>query len=293
MTPSIVIFGEMLWDMLPSGKQPGGAPMNVAIHLKNFGLNPTFISRVGTDDLGVELTDYLNRKGLSTQFVQIGETHLTGIVKVNLTDKTEVAYKIVQPVAWDYIQPDPGVDAVVAKSDVFLYGSLAVRNQQTKDTLYHLLEKAPLKVFDVNLRPPHYDRQTVEYLLSKADIVKVNEHELAIVAGWYGILPDPQTQMKFLADKFKLQTICLTLGANGAVVLDQDGFTSQGGYEVQVQDTIGSGDSFLAMFLKHILAGSPVSLALKNACAVGAMVATYQGATPSISDIELEEFLNN
>lgn len=293
MTPSIVIFGEMLWDMLPSGKQPGGAPMNVAIHLKNFGLNPAFISRVGTDDLGVELTDYLNRKGLSTEFVQIGETHLTGIVKVNLTDKTEVAYKIVQPVAWDYIQPDPRLDEVVAKSDVFLYGSLAVRNQQTKDTLYHLLEKAPLKVFDVNLRPPHYDRPTIEYLLAKADIVKVNEHELAIVAGWYGILPDPQTQMKFLVDKFKLQMICLTLGANGAMVLDRDGFTSQGGYEVEVQDTIGSGDSFLAMFLKHILAGSSVALALKNACAVGALVATYQGATPSISDIELEQFLNN
>ncbi|WP_159477248.1 carbohydrate kinase [Dyadobacter sp. 3J3] len=293
MTPSIVIFGEMLWDMLPSGKQPGGAPMNVAIHLKNFGLNPTFISRVGTDDLGVELTENLNRKGLSTEFVQIGETHLTGIVKVNLTDKTEVAYKIVQPVAWDYIQPDPRLDEVVAKSDVFLYGSLAVRNQQTKDTLYHLLELAPLKVFDVNLRPPHYDRPTIEYLLSKADIVKVNEHELAIVAGWYGILPDAQTQMKFLVDKFELQMICLTLGANGAVVLDQDGFTSQGGYQVEVQDTIGSGDSFLAMFLKHILAGSPVSLALKNACAVGALVATYQGATPSISDLELEKFLTN
>ena len=293
MTPSIVIFGEMLWDMLPSGKQPGGAPMNVAIHLKNFGLNPTFISRVGTDDLGVELTDYLNRKGLSTEFVQIGETHLTGIVKVNLTDKTEVAYKIVQPVAWDYIQPDPQLDDVVAESDVFLYGSLAVRNQQTKDTLYHLLEKAPLKVFDVNLRPPHYDRATIEYLLTQADIVKVNEHELAIVAEWYGILPDPQTQMKFLVDKFKLRMICLTLGANGAVVLDENGFTSQGGYEVEVQDTIGSGDSFLAMFLKHILAGSSVAVALKNACAVGALVATYQGATPSISDVELEKFLTN
>ena len=293
MTPSIVIFGEMLWDMLPSGKQPGGAPMNVAIHLKNFGLNPTFISRVGTDDLGVELTDYLNRKGLSTEFVQIGETHLTGIVKVNLTDKTEVAYKIVQPVAWDYIQPDQRLDEVVAGSDVFLYGSLAVRNQQTKDTLYHLLDKAPLKVFDVNLRPPHYDRPTIEYLLSKADIVKVNEHELAIVAEWYGILPDPQTQMKFLVDKFKLRMICLTLGAHGAVVLDENGFTSQGGYEVEVQDTIGSGDSFLAMFLKHLLAGSSVAIALKNACAVGALVATYQGATPSISDAELEKFLTN
>jgi len=293
MTPSIVIFGEMLWDMLPSGKQPGGAPMNVAIHLKNFGLNPTFISRVGTDDLGVELTDYLSRQGLSTDFIQIGETHLTGIVKVNLTDKTEVAYKIVQPVAWDYIQPDPRMDEIVANSDVFLYGSLAVRNQQTKDTLYQLLEEAPLKVFDVNLRPPHYDRPTIEYLLSKADIVKVNEHELAIVAGWFGILPDQKTQMKYLADRFNLRMICLTLGANGAMVLDAGGFTTQEGYPVEVQDTIGSGDSFLAMFLKHMLAGSPVSTALKNACAVGALVATYQGATPAISESELEQFLNN
>ncbi|SEI95691.1 fructokinase [Dyadobacter koreensis] len=293
MTPSIVIFGEMLWDMLPSGKQPGGAPMNVAIHLKNFGLNPTFISRVGTDDLGVELTDYLSSQGLSTDFIQIGETHLTGIVKVNLTDKTEVAYKIVQPVAWDYIQPDPRMDEIVANSDVFLYGSLAVRNQQTKDTLYQLLEEAPLKVFDVNLRPPHYDRPTIEYLLSKADIVKVNEHELAIVAGWFGILPDQKTQMKYLADRFNLRMICLTLGANGAMVLDAGGFTTQEGYPVEVQDTIGSGDSFLAMFLKHMLAGSPVSTALKNACAVGALVATYQGATPAISESELEHFLNN
>ena len=293
MTPSIVIFGEMLWDMLPSGKQPGGAPMNVAIHLKNFGLNPTFISRVGTDDLGVELTDYLSRQGLSTDFIQIGETHLTGIVKVNLTDKTEVAYKIVQPVAWDYIQPDPRMDEIVANSDVFLYGSLAVRNQQTKDTLYQLLEEAPLKVFDVNLRPPHYDRPTIEYLLSKADIVKVNEHELAIVAGWFGILPDQKTQMKYLADRFNLRMICLTLGANGAMVLDAGGFTTQEGYPVEVQDTIGSGDSFLAMFLKHMLAGSPVSTALKNACAVGALVATHQGATPAISENELEQFLNN
>jgi len=293
MTPSIVIFGEMLWDMLPSGKQPGGAPMNVAIHLKNFGLNPTFISRVGTDDLGVELTDYLSSQGLSTDFIQIGETHLTGIVKVNLTDKTEVAYKIVQPVAWDYIQPDPRMDEIVANSDVFLYGSLAVRNQQTKDTLYQLLEEAPLKVFDVNLRPPHYDRPTIEYLLSKADIVKVNEHELAIVAGWFGILPDQKTQMKYLADRFNLRMICLTLGANGAMVLDAGGFTTQEGYPVEVQDTIGSGDSFLAMFLKHMLAGSPVSTALKNACAVGALVATYQGATPAISESELEQFLNN
>ena len=293
MTPSIAIFGEMLWDMLPSGKQPGGAPMNVAIHMKNFGINPSFISRVGTDDLGVELTDYLHRQGLSTDYVQVGETHLTGIVKVNLTDKTEVTYKIVQPVAWDYIQADKKTADLVENTDVFLYGSLSARNPQTRETLYQLLELAKLKIFDVNLRPPHYDRPTVEHLIQYADIVKMNEHELNIVAGWFGILPDPETQMKFLKDRFDLKMICVTLGSEGAIVLDSDGFTSHGGYAVEVQDTIGSGDSFLAMFLKQILSGAPVSEALKNACAVGALVATHQGATPLISEYELEKFLNN
>ena len=88
MKSQITIFGEMLWDMLPTGKQPGGAPMNVAIHLKNFGLNPAFISRIGDDDLGGELMEYLDNKGLITDFVQTGITHLTGVVKVNLTNKT-------------------------------------------------------------------------------------------------------------------------------------------------------------------------------------------------------------
>ncbi len=128
--------------MLPSGKQPGGAPMNVAIHLKNFGMNPTFISRVGNDDLGVELTDYLNRKGFSTEFIQIGATHLTGIVKVNLTDKTEVTYKIVQPVAWDYIQPDPRLDEVVAKSDVFLYGTLGCQKSADQRHAFSITERS-------------------------------------------------------------------------------------------------------------------------------------------------------
>ena len=291
MKSQITIFGEMLWDMLPTGKQPGGAPMNVAIHLKNFGLNPAFISRLGDDDLGVELMEYLENKGLTTDFIQTGITHLTGIVKVNLTNKTEVTYKIVQPVAWDYIQLTPENKDLVSNSDVFVYGSLSVRSTQSRDTLFELLEDAKLKVFDVNIRPPHFDRATAEHLLRKADIVKVNEHELKTVADWYGISDELETQMKFLYERFSLQMVCVTLGAEGAKVLDAEGFHSQTGYPVEVQDTIGSGDSFLAMFLKEYINGSTISTALRKACAVGALVATHQGATPALSESELENFL--
>jgi fructokinase len=291
MKPKITVFGEMLWDMLPSGKQPGGAPMNVAIHLKNFGMNPAFISRVGDDDLGVELMEYLNNQQFNTNFIQTGITHLTGIVKVNLTDKTEVTYKIVQPVAWDYIQTTPENQQLVKDSDVFVYGTLSVRSQQSRDTLFELLKEAKLKVFDVNIRPPHLDRTTTEYLLQQADVVKVNEHEITTVCDWFGIQPELETQMKFLYERFNLRLVCVTLGADGAVVLSNDGFHKQGGYVVEVQDTIGSGDSFLAMFLKEFISGSTIPSALKKACAVGALVASHRGATPNISESELDHFL--
>ncbi|MCF0064669.1 carbohydrate kinase [Dyadobacter chenwenxiniae] len=291
MKPKITVFGEMLWDMLPSGKQPGGAPMNVAIHLKNFDMNPAFISRVGDDDLGAELMEYLHHQNFNTDFIQTGITHLTGIVKVNLTDKTEVTYKIVQPVAWDYIQTTPENKQLVKDSDVFVYGTLSVRSQQSRDTLFELLKDAKLKVFDVNIRPPHLDRATTEYLLQQADIVKVNEHELNTVCTWFGIQPELETQMKFLYERFNLKLVCVTLGADGAIVLSGDGFHSQRGYVVEVQDTIGSGDSFLAMFLKEYVSGLPIPSALTKACAVGALVASYNGATPDISESELDHFL--
>lgn len=123
--PQIICFGEVLWDVLPSGKMPGGAPMNVAIHLTYNGFSPLIISRVGNDDLGKELVRFLQQKNISTQWIQTGEAHLTGVVKANISDKNEVTYKIVEPVAWDYIQYDEQVGELVAASDVFIYGSLA------------------------------------------------------------------------------------------------------------------------------------------------------------------------
>ena len=215
---SIVCFGEILWDVLPSGKQPGGAPFNVAVHLHQLGQPVALISRVGHDDLGQELLDFLTARGLDTAHVQRGETHLTGVVKANVGDRNEVVYKIVQPVAWDYIQYDDALARLVAEADMFVFGSLAARQEGTRGTLYQLLEHARFRVFDVNLRAPHYTRETIEYLLAHADLVKVNEHELAEIMGWYGQPATEATALPWLAQRLGLQAVCVTLGADGAML---------------------------------------------------------------------------
>ncbi len=283
MTPTITCFGEILWDVLPTSKQPGGAPMNVAADLRNFGLNAQLISRVGTDELGSELLDFLTRKGIPTELIQVGQSHLTGVAKANVSDSNEVTYKIVQPVAWDYIQLEPNLLDVVRQSDVFVYGSLAARSSQTRETLLALLAVAPYTVFDVNLRAPHYDRAMVEELLQQADVAKINEHELVELAGWYGEGNDLHGAIYQLRERYQLEKLCATLGGDGAVLLDETGMYSQVGFPINVEDTIGSGDAFLAAFLYKTLQGESAGKTLEFACATGAYVATQQGATPAFS----------
>ena len=283
----IACFGEMLWDVLPTGKQPGGAPLNVAVHLHNFGLDAQIISRVGHDDLGAELLAFVASKGISTRYVQRGETHLTGVVKANVSDSLEVTYQIVKPVAWDYIQYDAGLSELVQAAEAFVFGSLAARHAPSRETLYRLLQQARLKVFDVNLRPPHYSRDVVTYLLNQADIVKLNHHELAELAGWFGVSPDENTALRWLAERFGLQAVCVTKGADGAALWVGEQLYCSPGIAVQVQDTIGSGDAFLAALLRGWLAGHTPADYLAFACAAGSLVASYQGATPAISEAQV------
>ena len=288
---SIVCFGEMLWDMLPTGKQPGGAPLNVAVHLRNFGLDARLISRVGDDDLGAELLDFVAAQGLATDTVQQGKTHLTGVVKVNVDDCNEVTYKIVQPVAWDYIQYSDALAELVAGADALLFGSLAARTPATRETLYRLLPHARLKVFDVNLRSPYYSRDLVTYLLQHADLVKMNEHELAEVMSWFGGLSTEESALEWLAGRFHLQAVCVTKGAAGAVLWTGGHLYRSAGFAVTVRDTIGSGDAFLAALLRGWLAGQEPGTCLRFACATGSLVATYQGATPAISEALVQELV--
>ncbi|RZL14504.1 MAG: carbohydrate kinase, partial [Hymenobacter sp.] len=222
MNKSVICFGEILWDVLPTGKQPGGAPFNVAVHLHQLGVPTQLISCVGDDAPGRELLAFIESKGLSTSYVQRSPTHLTGVVKANVDDAHEVVYKIVQPVAWDYIQAEPALDELVRQADVLVFGSLAARQADTRATLYHLLQSARFKVFDVNLRAPHYTPEVVEYLLGHADLVKLNHHELLQVLEWFGTHHEQELDrpaaMRWLAERFHLQAVCVTCGAEGALL---------------------------------------------------------------------------
>lgn len=281
MAQKIVCFGETLWDMLPSGRLPGGAPMNVAIHLTYNQFTPVIISRLGSDDLGKDLLNFLADKNIPTDFIQIGQTHLTGVVKANISDKNEVTYKIVEPVAWDYIQYDSNAADLIRRSDVFVYGSLTARSSTSENTLLQYLPLANLKVFDVNFRPPHYTPDRTQVLMQYADIIKMNHQELAEISSWFSQNGTEQEQMTFIKSRFDLKALVVTRGDKGAAVLTDQGYAEHPGFTVEVEDTIGSGDAFLATFLSNYLQQLPMPVCLENACKIGAYVATQKGATPT------------
>jgi fructokinase len=284
----ICSFGEVLWDDFPSGRLPGGAPMNVAIGLQNLGIPTAMISRVGQDELGRDIKAFMQSQNCSTDWVQTDPQHGTGIVKVHASPTGENRYEIVQPIAWDFIECTPETIELVKQAKAIIFGTLACRDAVSRNTLLTLLKSAPLKIYDVNFRPPFYDQALVEMLLAQADIVKMNDDELNIISAWYAMENTGETaQMQYLKDKFNLKIVIVTRGANGAICLDHSGVYESKGFKVQVQDTVGSGDAFLAGFLKNLLDDKAPDHSLKYACALGALVASHKGANPVIKEAEI------
>ncbi|HEX8656164.1 MAG TPA: carbohydrate kinase [Hymenobacter sp.] len=284
---TVACFGEILWDVLPTGKQPGGAPFNVAVHLHQLGQPVRLISRVGADAWGTELRAFAETKGLDSSLLQTDAVYPTGVVHANVADAHEVTYEIGQSVAWDYIEAGAAAEAAVATAEAFVFGSLAARQAGgTRDTLFRLLDRAQFGVFDVNLRPPHYTRAVVERLLARAQLVKMNHHELAEIGQWLGLAADEPEALPELATRFGLQAVCVTKGAAGALLWTGGQLYHSPGVAVTVQDTIGSGDAFLAALLVGWLAGRAPQETLDFACAAGALVATRQGATPAWAEAD-------
>ena len=278
---AVVCFGEVLWDLLPDKSLPGGAPMNVAYHLTKLGEKATLLTKIGDDDYGKKLMAVLSSSGIPTAFVQTDPVHPTGLVHARPNEFNEVVYEIAFPAAWDFISWEDGFDAVVQSADVFVYGSLAVRNEVSRATLYRLLQKAKTKIFDINLRAPHFEQSNLEHLLNSADVLKMNNHELELISDWYGTYQTLEERTHFLLDKFNLKTLIVTMGDAGALVNHQGTIYQYSGFKVQVADTIGSGDSFLAGFIHQTLQGASIEKALAFACGIGAFMATQHGACPA------------
>ena len=282
-----VCFGEILWDVLPSGAKPGGAPMNVAYHLQKMGLQAALISRIGTDQRGEELLSILHQNGLSTDYVQKDAVQPTGIVNATIHESNEVTYEIVHHVAWDFIALEKRLTELVSNAQFFIYGCLAARDQHTAQTLWQLTEAAQTRVVDINLRPPHYSKELVERLFKSAAILKLNENELPLITSWYSTLHNDEEQVRFLQDRFSIPTIIVTKGGDGAMVCEEGKIVSHPGYKVTVADTVGSGDAFLAAFLSKTKQGTGLQERLEFANAMGAFIASKQGACPAygVADI--------
>jgi fructokinase len=275
----ILCFGEILWDTFGDEKVAGGAPMNVARHLVQQGAKVLFASRVGVDASGISLLDFLEAGGLHSNIVQQDEKLPTCEVTVKLDKDGQATYTIPEPVSWDNIQAVEILTKAAEKASVIVYGSLACREETTRDTLLNLLnETKALKVFDVNLRAPHYTLSTIETLVAGADVVKMNEEEAALLIS--GNTKNLKENIIEFQRKYHPKTVCVTRGENGAMAWHDYEFYETPGCPVNVVDTVGAGDAFLATFVAGLLAKEPMQKILEKSCMVGAFVAGKRGANP-------------
>ncbi len=288
-----VCFGEILFDVFLEHKKISGAPLNVASRIKSLGGDVSIISAVGSNSNGRELIAYIKDLGINTKTIEIKNEYPTGMVNVILNEKGNASYDIHYPSAWDKIEPSVTNTSIVEEADFFIYGSLASRDAVSRNTLKQLLEVANYKIFDVNLRVPHYTQKTLIDLMNDANFIKFNDDELFEIAGYLKSMHKSLEQnIKFIAKETDTDAICVTLGSHGAVLYWENKFYYNCGFKVKVIDTVGSGDSFLASLVVNLSDKKDPQYALNFACAVGAIVAQYEGANPTIHQSEIDAFLN-
>jgi len=288
----IICYGEVLWDMLPTGKKLGGAPLNVALRLQTLGYSTKVISSIGKDAAGDGIVEQMEIHNATLNHLQVSHNYATSEVLVSLNDTGSATYEIKMPCAWDDIQLLEKDLTAVKAADAFIYGSLVARQHTSRDTLFALLKVSQFNVFDVNLRPPHYKLETLSTLMKQADFIKFNDDELfEIAAAMGGKKLSLNESIHFIAQETQTARICVTLGANGAVLFQDDNILYNKGYKIEVADTVGAGDSFLAALISQLLAGANADVALDYACAIGAIVASKEGANPIISEKEIQEIM--
>lgn len=278
----VVCIGEILWDALPAALYLGGAPFNVACHLKSLGCPVEFVSRVGDDELGREACKRAEKAGISSRFVQTDPKLPTGFVRVDIDALGVPTFEILKPAAWDAIEASEAILEAVRLSRAVVFGSLAQRCEKSRETINKILDQAPLRVFDVNMRAPYASQELIEQSLRQCDLLKLNDAELKVIAMWNNIVDNDKVACRALADIYSIKSICVTRGAQGAALLLAGKWYEEPGHEVTVKDTVGAGDAFLAALIMELSSGQGARTALRCANAVGAYVATCAGATPML-----------
>ncbi|HEX8200844.1 MAG TPA: carbohydrate kinase [Isosphaeraceae bacterium] len=283
----ILAVGEVLWDVLPSGKQLGGAPANFTFQCRGLGAAARLVTRVGDDDLGREVLDRFRSLGLPTDTVQMDSAAPTGTVDVALAPDGQPRYTIRRGAAWDRIEADALALGRAAAADAICFGSLAQRDEPSRGSIRALVSAArpgALRMFDVNLRAPFVDRGVIEESLRLANALKLNDQELPALAAMFGLPAEPSTALDGLACRFDLALVALTRGAGGSLLFADGTWSDHPGVPVEVSDTIGAGDAFTAALVVGRVAGLPLDAINRHANEVAAFVCSRPGGTPTLPD---------
>ena len=285
---NVVCFGEILWDVFPEEQKLGGAPFNVAAHLAQLGLRSHIITRVGKDELGNDIIKAVIQKDVFLE-IQVDTFLPTGIVNVLLDEKGIPTYKIQDPAAWDNISFVDHYRSLVRSAEALVFGSLACRSKTNFLTLKKLAAESTLRICDLNIRLDYYSEDLIKEILEMTDILKINEDEAKLLREMFSI--DRENFYQELTRRFNLKAIIKTLGDKGAEAFAKGQLESTMGYAIEVKDTVGSGDAFLAAFISHYLEDKPIAQCLNEGCKLGAYVATQSGAIPEIDQILLNSLV--
>jgi fructokinase len=285
-TPLVVGLGEAVWDIFETDRKPGGATANVAFHAAQLGARGVVASRVGTDELGQELTRYLVQKGLDITWLQSDSQHQTGKVTVDATDPGHPTYVIHPHVAWDYLDPTPEFLQLADQAAAVCFGTLAQRSPASREAIQQFIARTKgLVVFDVNLRQQFYDRDSLDRSFQRASIVKLNLDEVPPVAAQLRIPgTSAQSFAKALLANYPIETLIITRAEHGCYVTSRGEEVDLPGESVTLVDAVGAGDAFTAAFLMLTLEGRPLELKARFANRVGALVVGHAGAMPPVGE---------
>jgi fructokinase len=295
MRRTVLAYGETLWDLLPSGALLGGAPFNFAYRVNCLGDRGLICTRLGRDQLGREAFETIRELGMDAGLVQWDEQEPTGTVEVDLSDSNAPSFFIVPGVAYDNIRPTEDVLRAARQADCVCYGTLAQRTPAGREALESILAAAGdgLRLLDINLRPDCWTTESVRSSLERADILKLNEDEARELDGMLGLAAHSAPAFaEAVINEWGLYHCVVTFGERGAYAASAEREAAYvPGYRVELADTCGSGDAFTAGFVHRLMRGRSLAACCALGNALGALVATQDGATATVTDEDVRRFL--
>jgi fructokinase len=294
MTPvcRVAAIGEILWDVFDSSKTLGGAPLNFAAHSSRLGSQVLLVSAVGNDELGECALREIWNAGVDTGFIRRAASLPTGAARVHLGPNGQTAFRIERPAAYDAVSlSTEDCREIAAWSPGWLYfGTLFAHEVRSRRTLKALAGAVPgaSKFYDVNLRADCYSPELVMELLALADVVKLNETEMASVAG-FADLPGRGLEAFCAAGaaRFGWEAVAVTLAECGCAIWLRGEYIKAPGFRIEVADTVGAGDAFAAAMLHGLCRGWSAPAIADFANQLGSLVASRPGGMPAWNAEEL------